>query len=54
MKQTINTKASNFHKGIHEFKKEYQPQMHLVEDRNDEPLMDFHCIPDNWRNLVNY
>jgi hypothetical protein len=55
LKRTIKKrKASDFHKGIHEFKKEYQTQMPLMKDRNSDPLIDFHCILGKWRNLVSY
>jgi hypothetical protein len=45
-----NKTTRDLYKGIHEFKKSYQPRTNLVKDEWGDPLADAHKILNRWKN----
>jgi hypothetical protein len=45
-----NKNIRNLHRGIHEFKRGYQPGNNLVKDENGDLLADFRNILNKWKN----
>jgi hypothetical protein len=46
---STNKNIRDWHRGINEFKKCYQPTRNLVKDENGDPLADSHNILNRWK-----
>jgi hypothetical protein len=45
----MNKNTREVYRGIHEFKKGYQPTTNLIKDENGDLLADFHNILNRWK-----
>jgi hypothetical protein len=45
-----NKNVRDLYRGIHEFKKGYQPRNNLVKDEKGDLLVDSHNILNSWKN----
>jgi hypothetical protein len=48
-----NRNIRDLYRGINEFKKGYQPRIHIIKDENGNLLSDSQCVLNRWKKFFN-